>query len=231
MQSRHYQNRSILWIISVPAVLASLALAGCRKQPNAENNASQNSGARETSSPAVGASGRAYFAKDVIAAWEQAGARTGWIRTDLEGNLWFREGTATHYGNGPLLDDDIPAFEFEVWPQNGLAGLSVPGIDFGLDLTSTRVTDEQFGDVARFQNLVALDLENTNTADAGAQTLAVLPQLRYLNLHNADLTDAGLASLAQIQSLRYLQVIGMRVQRSTIYQVQNALPKCMMYYR
>ena len=210
--------------ILVFMTLALVVLAGCGKQPAAEDNASSSAGAGETS-------GRAFFAKDVMAAWEKAGAKVGWLRTDFEGNLWFSEGTSTTYVNGPITDGDVPAFEFEKWPEGGLTDLPEPAIDFGLDLTSTRVTDKQLADIARFENLVALDLENTNIGDVGADVLASLPKLRYLNLHNADLTDAGLTALAQIKTLRYLDVIGMNVQRSTIYQVQKAIPGCVMFYR
>ena len=68
---------------------------------------------------------------------------------------------------GPAKVGDLPAFKFNRWTDGLSAGLPVPAVPFGLDLSETRVSDAGLAHLARLTSLQALNLGLTQVTDAG----------------------------------------------------------------
>ena len=68
-----------------------------------------------------------------MAAWEKAGAKTGWMGPGEFGEFTFR-------ASGQANDWDLPAFQFK-WRETVLSQLPLPAQPFGLDLHLGRITD------------------------------------------------------------------------------------------
>src|SRR5205085_2111936 len=61
---------------------------------------------------------------DVVAAWEKAGATTGWMHT--------RQNDPFFHAGGKSFPGDVPAFHFKALPPGELPKLPPPSQPFGL---------------------------------------------------------------------------------------------------
>src|SRR4051812_10848682 len=88
---------------------------------------------------------------DVVAAWEKAGAETGWMVLHECGFIEFRAGGAGKEG-------ELPAFSITAWREGILNRLPPPGQPFGLDIFNATVSDLVLKEVAGLKDLQALNL-------------------------------------------------------------------------
>jgi internalin A len=133
---------------------------------------------------------------DVRAAWEKAGAETGWMGKFEYSN--FRE------GDRPAEGGELPGIRWQRnWQDGVLAKLPAPEQAFGL--ASIYITDARLKYLARFKQLQWLDFFGSGVTDAGLKELAGLKQLQTLKL-GALITDAGLKELAGIHQLKSLDL-------------------------
>src|ERR1700677_234720 len=139
---------------------------------------------------------------DIVAAWEKAGARAGWVRDDL-------------YGHPDLqtdIDDKegyIPAIQFRRGRPGMIARLPQlpqPPRAFGLSLANTEFSDAGLKELAGMKHLQALNLDGTKVTGARLHELAASTSLRALNLFHVKITPAGLRGLAKVESLEVLHL-------------------------
>src|SRR5262245_26709942 len=78
----------------------------------------------------------------IIETWTQAGATAGWLRQDFLGFVQFFPASAAP------RTGDVPGFRIAVWREGVVAELPPPQQPFGLDLTSTQVTDAGLKELA-----------------------------------------------------------------------------------
>ena len=137
-------------------------------------------------------------APEVIAAWEKAGAESGWmsLRGDLD-SPWLRK---------KPVAGGAPAFLFGLFPTGKLNVLPPPEVPFGLKFES--VTDAGLKELAGLKQLRTLNLWATKVTDAGLKGLAGLKQLQSLNLESTKVTGAGLKELAGLTQLQSLSLAG-----------------------
>ena len=88
---------------------------------------------------------------ELVAAWEKAGARVGWMADDQFGCPRPREGAEGKKG-------EVPAFRFWKWKAGVMAQLPQPQTAFGLYLTETQVTDAGLKELSGLKSLQSLDL-------------------------------------------------------------------------
>src|SRR5262249_53510022 len=142
---------------------------------------------------------------DTIAAYEKLGAVYGGIHTFPAGWIQFepgKEAAAKH----------LPGFRFSSLPAGELPGrLPAVGVQFGLDLDSTKLTDAGLKDVKELKNLTALSLLRTEVTDAGLKDLLELKYLTSLQLGSTEVTDAGLKDLKVLKNLTALHLDGTKV--------------------
>ncbi len=69
--------------------------------------------------------------REVVRAWQQAGARVGWLGKDTWGFGVFQE-------QPEGLTDVVPAFLLTDWPAAGVGQLPTPEAPFGLRLWAPR---------------------------------------------------------------------------------------------
>ncbi|HTV46819.1 MAG TPA: sigma-70 family RNA polymerase sigma factor [Phycisphaerae bacterium] len=132
---------------------------------------------------------------DIVAAWEKAGAQSGWM--DSQGN-WY---LSTDGQPG-----EVPAFRFKQWTPWILFQLPEPNQNFGLDLESTNITNSGLKELAGFTQLLALNLGYDQVTDAGLKELDSLTQLQVLVLGGNQVTGAGMKELAGLAQLNYLDL-------------------------
>src|SRR5262249_8178286 len=122
----------------------------------------------------------------VRAAWENAGAETGWMR-ERSGFLSFRDGL------GKAEAGDVPAFRWIRKPLEAgvLSKLPAPDKGFGLDLQRTKLTDVEMKELTRFNQLVLLNLAFNQVTDSGLKELLPLKRLRSLSVAFTKVTDDG----------------------------------------
>ena len=87
---------------------------------------------------------------ELVAAWEKADARVGWMSAD-QFFLNFREGVEGKKG-------EVPAFRFRTWTAGVVAKLPQPQTAFGLDFTNAQVTDAGLKELAGLKSLQSLNL-------------------------------------------------------------------------
>ena len=144
--------------------------------------------------------------KEIVQAWEKAGAEVGWMRHHPEGGLIFATETKSDAGVA-----ELPAFSFR-WQAGVLPKLPPPAAPFGLflgrnpNMTTDEwtVTDAGLKELADLKSLQSLALGGSRVTDAGLKELAGLKGLRTLYLDRTRITDAGLKDLARLESLRSL---------------------------
>lgn len=70
-----------------------------------------------------------------------------------------------------------------------------------LNLSHTRITDQQLGAVSKLSNLRVLYLNNTGITDAGLAKLSSLTKLRWLSLVGTRVTDESVATFVKLEKL------------------------------
>lgn len=137
---------------------------------------------------------------EIVAAWEKAGAKVGWLGSNEVGYLEFRSNM------GDRKDQELPAVEFKVWQTGAVDGLPQPACDFGLSLCYTALPDAGLKEIAKLKSLRSLDVGCTGVTDAGLKDLAALQFLQCLSLKGTEVTETGLKELASLKSLRTLDL-------------------------
>jgi len=149
--------------------------------------------------------------KEVIDAWEKAGAETGWM-----GPRWQQGVTFSKERVGFDLGHTVPAFRFPYskgWPE-GLAKLPAPEQAFGLEI-SRGATDEKVKGLSRLKHLTSLQLNVHKLTEVGLKELAGMKQLTSLHLNagsplfpekNRPFTDADLKELVGMKQLTSLDL-------------------------
>jgi hypothetical protein len=120
----------------------------------------------------------------IVTAWKEAGAEVGWLRVKTTGFLEF----VPEKENKP---GDLRAFRFAGWIEGRLTKLPDLTPAFGLDLSSTRLTDAGLKELAGLKSLQTLNLYATQVTDGGLKELAGLQNLQTLNLVATQVTDGG----------------------------------------
>ncbi|MET0298894.1 MAG: FN3 associated domain-containing protein [Flavitalea sp.] len=93
-----------------------------------------------------------------------------------------------------------------------------------LDLSYSKLTNEQFKQIARFPHLTKLFLENSNFNDTVLSTLSALQYLEYLNVSNTKVSDAIFATSDKIRSLKKLFVYGNNITTASIDAYRKRVP-------
>src|SRR5947207_379001 len=86
---------------------------------------------------------------DVVKAWQQAGAKVGWMKQDARGILRFRKGGKGEKGA-------TPAFDLHPWKEGVLPKLPAPAVGFGLDVSNLTVTSRVLKELASLKQLQML---------------------------------------------------------------------------
>ena len=94
-----------------------------------------------------------------------------------------------------------------------------------LDLTRSRVRDDDLAAVASMKNLVRLQLNRTSISDQGLEHLKGLSNLETLNLYSTEVTDAGLAQLTSLQKLQKLYLWESKATPEGGEKLKSKLPK------
>lgn len=111
--------------------------------------------------------------REIVAAWQKAGAVPGFMGLTSDGYLAYQE-------KATGLAGAIPAFQFiTAWKDGVVTKLPVPEAAFGLHLTGTQVTDAGLKELAGLKSLHTLTLNSTQVTDAGVTELQkALPDCR-----------------------------------------------------
>ncbi len=245
MRTRFSRHQSTLRILGVSAVLMTLILAGCGKQPTAEGDSQDET--QKDSSQQVARSdsphgdtqkdGLAYFADDVVKAWKQAGAEAVWIVHNDDGQITLRtDPPSSMFANlkaSANVPKYLPGFKIPNWQDGMTASLPVPKIGFGLDLYSSGIRDTGLTELARFETLQSLNFYQGRVTDEGVKELTTLKDLRALSLYNTSLTDGAIKELAKIKTLEYVDLGGtnVRASGSALFELKQMLPNCTIFRR
>jgi hypothetical protein len=167
------------------------------------------------------------LSKQVVEAWEKAGAEVVWMRVDKFG---FPE-----YSIDEPVAGDLPVFFFAYWEEGLLAKLPEPASPYGLYLYryDTPLTDvalkelvglkrlqtlglggphgpQRWGaelkELAKLKALQTLMLRCNRVTDEGLKELAGLKTLQALDLYHTGVTDTGLKELAGLKNLQRLDL-------------------------
>jgi hypothetical protein len=123
---------------------------------------------RDSYSPPPGAENLPYpLLREVVEAWEKAGAVKGWMRLSVPG---FEHVPAWQGGE----DGDLPAFRLFDWREGVVTKLPAPAVPFGLYLRDAQVTDAGLKELAGLKTLRWLDLTNAQVTGTGLKELAGL---------------------------------------------------------
>ena len=144
----------------------------------------------------------APLSKDIVAAWEKAGAKLGTMRMYEPGRIEF----------GPGEPAVLPAFYFDELSHGLLDSLPEPAVPFGIDLegpyrgygagTDRRIVNGHLKGLDRFKNLYALNVARPEVTVAGMEIVGQCKNLRYLATDSAAMTNTGLRDLAGLGELR-----------------------------
>jgi hypothetical protein len=139
-----------------------------------------------------------------IAAWKKTGADVGWFAPGRSYRWHFRIGESGKEG-------EVPAFCVWSWQPKLLATLPAPEVPFGLDLSTTEITDKDLAELARFKDLAALDLSFTPVEGKGCKDLAGLENLRVISFRSAQIVFAGLKGIGTLKQIESLDLAGTRL--------------------
>src|SRR6516162_4261566 len=149
---------------------------------------------------------RKHLPPEIVAAWKKAGAEVGWMPVDEFRMTLFRPANAGVAGDLPAMSFSYPSYK-----EGVLANLPIPADAFGLDFTSTLLTDAGLKELARLKSLGVLNLRQTQVTDRGLKELTRLKNLKSLHLDATKVTDAGLKELAGCKSLQTLNLAETKV--------------------
>jgi hypothetical protein len=97
-----------------------------------------------------------------VKAWKDAGAIVGWMKLETTGGVMYVEKPEP---------GTIPAFTLPTWKDGVVEKLPAPDVSFGLDLSSTEITDAGLKKLAHLKNLAALGVCDTKVSDATVKEL------------------------------------------------------------
>ena len=137
--------------------------------------------------------------KEVLAAWQKAGAKVGWIRME-KGVPDFQTTDKSSQAGW------LPVFVIEDYREGMLKGLPAPDTAFALDLFKTKITDAEFKRIAEFEHLVWLGLRSTKVTDAALKEIGKMNQLTTLDLNFTRVTDAGMKDVGRLSNLTFLSL-------------------------
>lgn len=101
-----------------------------------------------------------------------------------------------------------------------------PQILDSMDLSQTKVTDEDLANVKRFTRLKEIDLSDTNVTNKALEHLSSMKSLRKIWLDNTHVDDEALASLAELSKLQKLSLKDCNVTDAGIDKLKASLNKC-----
>ena len=124
--------------------------------------------------------------------------------------------------NGALLDLNFSHAEM---PQINLAELApIAGNIFALDLTRSKIRDDQLAPLAQMKNLRRLQLKRNPVTDAGLAHLSGLADLEVLNLYETGVTDTGLDHLAGLKKLQKLFLFNTKCTAAGAEKLKTRIP-------
>jgi len=93
-----------------------------------------------------------------------------------------------------------------------------------IDLSGTKLKDDDLQHLARIHHIRELDLSNTHISDAGVRYLRKLESLQKLDLSGTRVTDRGIAQLNTIPTLALLQMARIQVSDAALERLDAELP-------
>jgi hypothetical protein len=94
-----------------------------------------------------------------------------------------------------------------------------------LNVSHTRITDQQMAGIARLDNLRVLYLNNTAITDSGLSQVTRLPELRMLSLVGTHITDQSIPTFLQLKNLTNLFLFQSSLSQEGIGKILEALPE------
>jgi hypothetical protein len=95
---------------------------------------------------------------------------------------------------------------------------------YTLDLSRTRVKDDELAALSGMKNLQTLILSKTDVTDAGVAHLKNNTSLEVLNLYQTMVTDAGLAGLSGLKALKKVFVWNSKITETGAKKFEGAVP-------
>ena len=93
-----------------------------------------------------------------------------------------------------------------------------------LDLSRTKIVDEDLVTVGKMGHLARLILSRTGVTDAGLAHLKTCAQLDYINIYQTKVTDAGLGNLGSLTKLRKVYAWQSMVTAAGASDLQSKIP-------
>lgn len=101
-----------------------------------------------------------------------------------------------------------------------------PQVLDSMDLSQTKVRDEDLANVKRFTRLKEIDLSDTNVTNKALEHLSSMKSLRKIWLDNTHVDDEALASLAELSKLQKLSLKDCNVTDAGIDKLKASLNNC-----
>jgi uncharacterized membrane protein len=92
-------------------------------------------------------------------------------------------------------------------------------------LARTAITDNQFSEFKKLEQLRSIDLRHTNISDGSLETLKQFKELRMLNLMNTQVSDEGIKALADLDELQHIFLYQTKVTSAGVTWLKSKLPK------
>jgi len=161
----------------------------------------------------------ASLPEKIVRAWEDTGAQVGWMGRTRFGLSAFGATQEEVLQELQELSDFLkpeevqflPVFRFSYWQEGLIWTLPEPTVPFGMDLSTSGITDTGLQDLAGLKNLQVLVLRGTQITDAGMVHLAGLKNLQGLDLSHTQITGARLKKLARLTNLQELDLQGTEI--------------------
>lgn len=93
-----------------------------------------------------------------------------------------------------------------------------------LNLNDTNIDDSTLAHLGQISRLSCLELRSTQITDVGVSHLAKLPELVLLDLSQTRISDASVKHLAKLSSLLSLKLDGSQITKTGLEQLRAALP-------
>lgn len=171
----------------------------------------------------------APIAPDVIEAWQQAGAKAGWMWLNPLGSVTFTTNLKDAQRNLEKSKErisadmtglkPIPAFQITDGKEIGLEKLPIPAVPFGLAV-HTPATDDGFKAIEGLDHLIALKVEGRSVDDKllpltahHLQSISKVKHLKVLDLERCfpryeRIAQGILRELVPLKNLEYLSLMG-----------------------
>jgi len=143
---------------------------------------------------------------ETIAAYEKLGAEYGGFDAPVFSpgldDIGIVEFTRGKEAAAKLL----PGFRFRSLPDGALPALPPVAVPFGIDLSSSKITDVDLKELKDLQNLTTLNLYGTDVTDGCLGELKGLKNLTTLQLYGTAVTDTGLKELKDFKNITILSL-------------------------